>query len=49
MCGICGIVSIAGKRQPESVRRRVDTMLTLVGAHQFMEMYPDAAAAVKSF
>ena len=27
MCGICGIVSIAGKRQPESVRRRVHTML----------------------
>jgi asparagine synthase (glutamine-hydrolysing) len=27
MCGICGIVSIAGKRQPESVRRRVDKML----------------------
>jgi anti-sigma B factor antagonist len=31
------------------VQRRVDTMLTLVGANQFMEIYPDAAAAVKSF
>jgi anti-anti-sigma factor len=31
------------------VQRRVDTMLTLVGAHQFMEMYPDTAAAVNSF
>ena len=31
------------------VQRRVETMLTLVGANQFMEIYPDAAAAVKSF
>ena len=31
------------------VQRRVDTMLTLVGANQFMEMYPDAASAVNSF
>jgi asparagine synthase (glutamine-hydrolysing) len=27
MCGICGIVSIAGERQPESVRTRVNAML----------------------
>jgi anti-sigma B factor antagonist len=32
-----------------AVQRRVETMLTLVGANQFMEMYPDAASAVKSF
>jgi len=31
------------------IQRRVETMLTLVGAHQFMEMYPDTAAAVNSF
>lgn len=31
------------------VQRRVKTMLTLVGADQFMEIYPDAAAAVNSF
>jgi len=31
------------------VQRRVDTMLTLTGANQFMEIHPDAAAAVKSF
>jgi anti-anti-sigma factor len=31
------------------VQRRVETMLTLVGANQFMEIYADAAAAVKSF
>ena len=41
MCGICGIVSIAGERQPESVRLRVNAMLQAlshrgpddVGAH----------------
>ncbi len=27
MCGICGIVSIAGERQPESIRLRVNAML----------------------
>jgi anti-anti-sigma factor len=31
------------------VQRRVETMLTLTGANQFMEIHPDAAAAVKSF
>ena len=31
------------------VQRRVETMLTLVGANQFMDIYADAAAAVKSF
>jgi anti-sigma B factor antagonist len=31
------------------VQRRVETMLTLVGANQFMDIYPDTDAAVKSF
>lgn len=31
------------------VQRRVETMLTLTGANQFIEIHPDAAAAVKSF
>ena len=31
------------------VQRRVETMLTLTGVNQFMEMHPDAAAAVTSF
>jgi anti-anti-sigma factor len=31
------------------VQKRVDTMLTLTGANQFMEIHADAAAAVKSF
>jgi anti-anti-sigma regulatory factor len=31
------------------LRSRVATMLTLTGTNQFMEIHPDAAAAVKSF
>jgi anti-anti-sigma factor len=31
------------------LQRRVETMLTLTGANQFMEIHPDAAAAVESF
>jgi anti-sigma B factor antagonist len=31
------------------VQSRVETMLTLTGANQFMEIHPDAVAAVKSF
>jgi anti-sigma B factor antagonist len=31
------------------VQRRVEAMLILVGANQYMEMYPDAPAAIKSF
>ena len=41
--------SAGGKLKLAGVQRRVETMLTLVGANQFMEIYPDAAAAVKSF
>jgi anti-anti-sigma factor len=32
-----------------ALQRRVETMLTLTGANQFMEIHPDAATAVKSF
>lgn len=31
------------------IQRRVETLLTLVGANQFLEMYPDTDAAVHSF
>ena len=31
------------------VQKRVETMLTLTGANQFLEMHADAAAAAKSF
>ena len=32
-----------------ALQRRVETMLTLTGANQFMEIHRDAATAVKSF
>jgi anti-sigma B factor antagonist len=32
-----------------AVQRRVETMLTLTGANQFLELHPDAAAAIRSF
>jgi anti-sigma B factor antagonist len=31
------------------VQKRVETMLTLTGANEFLEMHADAAAAIKSF
>jgi anti-sigma B factor antagonist len=31
------------------VQKRVETMLTLTGANQFLEMHPDSASAVRSF
>ncbi len=31
------------------VQKRVETMLTMTGAHNFLEMHPDEASAVSSF
>jgi anti-anti-sigma factor len=31
------------------VQKRVETMLTMTGAHNFLEMHADEASAVKSF
>ena len=31
------------------IQKRVETMLTLTGANQFIEIHPDPAAAVRSF
>ncbi len=31
------------------VQKRVETMLTMTGAHNFLEMHPDEASALKSF
>jgi hypothetical protein len=31
------------------VNKRVETMLTMTGAHNFLKMYPDEAGAVQSF
>ena len=38
-----GSIKLAG------VQKRVETMLTMTGAHNFLEMHPDEASAVKSF
>jgi anti-anti-sigma factor len=38
-----GTLKLAG------VQKRVETMLTMTGAHIFLEMHPDEASAVKSF
>jgi anti-anti-sigma factor len=31
------------------VQKRVETMLTMTGAHNFLEIHPDEASALKSF
>lgn len=38
-----GLLRLAG------VQKRVETMLTMTGAHNFLKMYPDEASAVQSF
>jgi anti-sigma B factor antagonist len=38
-----GALKLAG------VQKRVETMLTMTGAHNFLEMHPDEASGVKSF
>ncbi len=38
-----GTLKLAG------VQKRVETMLTMTGAHNFLEMHPDEASAVRSF
>ena len=38
-----------GELRLAGVNKRVETMLTMTGAHNFLEMHPDEAAAVRSF
>ncbi len=38
-----GVLKLAG------VQKRVETMLTMTGAHNFLEIHPDEAGAIKSF
>jgi anti-anti-sigma factor len=38
-----------GSLKLAGVQKRVETMLTMTGAHNFLEMHPDEASAVKSF
>jgi anti-sigma B factor antagonist len=38
-----------GSLKLAGVQKRVETMLTMTGAHNFLEMHPDEATAVTSF
>jgi anti-anti-sigma factor len=38
-----------GKLKLAGVQKRVETMLTMTGAQNFLEIHPDEAAAVRSF
>ena len=38
-----GVLKLAG------VQKRVETMLTMTGAHNFLQLHPDEASAVRSF
>jgi anti-anti-sigma factor len=42
-------VAKGGKLKLAGVQKRVETMLTMTGAHNFLEMHPTEAAAVASF
>jgi anti-sigma B factor antagonist len=38
-----------GQLRLAGVQKRVETMLTMTGAHNFLKMFPDEASAVHSF
>jgi anti-anti-sigma factor len=38
-----------GELRLAGVNKRVETMLTMTGAHNFLKMFPDEAAAIQSF
>ena len=41
--------SAGGQLRLAGVQKRVETMLTMTGAHNFLKMFPDEASAVHSF
>jgi len=43
------VSSAAGRLKLSGVQKRVETMLTLTGAQNFIEIHPDEPTAVKSF
>jgi anti-anti-sigma factor len=43
------ISSAGGRLKLSGVQKRVETMLTLTGAHNFIEIHADEPTAVKSF
>ena len=38
-----------GQLRLAGVQKRVETMLTMTGAHNFLKMFPDEASAIQSF
>jgi anti-sigma B factor antagonist len=43
------ITAAGGSLKLAGVQKRVETMLTMTGAHNFLEMHPDETSAVSSF
>jgi anti-anti-sigma factor len=43
------VTAAGGAIKLSGVQKRVQTMLTMTGAHNFLEIHPDEAGAVKSF
>ncbi len=43
------VSAIGGAVKLCGVQRRVETMLTMTGAHNFLQMFPDEASALASF
>ena len=43
------IRAAGGRLKLSGVQKRVETMLTMTGAHNFLNLQPDEASAVKSF
>jgi anti-anti-sigma factor len=43
------VTAVGGHLKLSGVQKRVETMLTLTGAHNFIELHPDEASAVGSF
>jgi anti-sigma B factor antagonist len=41
--------AVGSKLKLAGVQKRVETMLTMTGAHNFLELHPDEASAVRSF
>ena len=43
------ISGVGGKLKLSGVQKRVETMLTMTGAQNFLEIHPDEPSALKSF
>ena len=43
------VKNAGGHLKLSGVQKRVETMLTMTGAHNFLKMFPDEASAIQSF